>query len=368
MHPAVDRIMKADRPFPPSHSIHAYKTDPPHESHFSPQVAADFLNGEEEDVTWLLGDYLPTGSLALLAGKPKEGKSTLTYELAVKVAQGQPFLNRETTQTGVLILALEEHPRDVRLRLRGLGAEDLSNLHIACGRLDPTPDLFDAIAHTVKAEQIGLVIIDTLTQLWNVMEENNAAEVTKAMAPFLALARESGACVLLIHHARKSEGAFGDEIRGSGAVFASVDVALILKRHEVATQRTLHGISRYADTPAELVLNLTEAGYVALGDPAQVNKAARLERVKAALADTFAAPKDIAKLAKVPLRSTYLFLADLFSAGAVAREGSGKKNDGFRYRLPDSLHASPLLYRHESNPTLDDSLHVTPRPPDMNRK
>jgi hypothetical protein len=56
--------------------------------------------------------------------------------------------------------------------------------------------------------------------------------MTKAVKPLLQLARDSGACVLLIHHARKSEGQYGDEIRGSGALFALVDVAIVMKRHE----------------------------------------------------------------------------------------------------------------------------------------
>ncbi len=93
-------------------------------------------------------------------------------------------------------------------------------------------------------------------------DENDAAEVTQAMKPLLALARDTGACVLLIHHARKSEGSYGDEIRGSGALFAAVDIAMILKRHEVQTQRVLHAISRYPETPAEIVLELRETGYV----------------------------------------------------------------------------------------------------------
>lgn len=57
------------------------------------------------------------------------------------------------------------------------------------------------------------MLVDTLGTFWRVEDENDAAGVTKAMKPFLALARKTGACVLLIHHARKAEGVFGSEIR-----------------------------------------------------------------------------------------------------------------------------------------------------------
>ena len=65
--------------FPPS------KSGGLQETNFSPMSATDFLDKADEDeaVEWVMEDYLPAGGLVLLAGKPKEGKSTLTYELAV---------------------------------------------------------------------------------------------------------------------------------------------------------------------------------------------------------------------------------------------------------------------------------------------
>jgi RecA-family ATPase len=211
----------------------------------------DFLDLGEEDeaVDWILDEYLPAGGLALLAGKPKEGKTTLTYELVVRVAKGHPFLNRSTSGGGVLMLATEEHPRDVRLRLRALGARGLSNLFIRARQVDPTPETFETIHRLVTKHAIKLVLVDTLGAFWKVRDENDAAEVTQAKKPFLALARATGACVFLIHHARKSDVSYGEEIRGSGALFAAVDIPMILKRHEVQTQRVLHAISRYPDTP-----------------------------------------------------------------------------------------------------------------------
>lgn len=147
--------------------------------------------------------------------------------------------------------------------------------------------------------------------------------------------------VLLIHHARKSEGSYGDEIRGSGALFATVDVALILKRHEIATQRKLIGISRYADTPAELILELRDSGYVALGDPADLNKQARLERVRAALGHEPELPAAIFQRADVKRGDGYRLLNILVDQGEVIRSGSGRKGDPFLYKAVSDSSGSP---------------------------
>src|SRR5215510_6246446 len=123
----------------PDHSFRAYRPGPLHESNFAPRRASDLLAETPEPTEWIFEEYVPVGSLALLAGKPKEGKTTLAYELAVRVAQGHPFLGRSVRQGGVLILAVEEHPRDVRMRLHTLGAADLDNLHVHVSPLSPTP-------------------------------------------------------------------------------------------------------------------------------------------------------------------------------------------------------------------------------------
>ncbi|MEX5215306.1 MAG: AAA family ATPase [Nitrospiraceae bacterium] len=340
-------------------------------TNFSPLTASDFLDTDQETdaVEWVLDEYLPAGGLALLAGKPKEGKSTLVYELAVKVAKGEYFLNRPTSGRGVLILGLEEHPRDMRLRLRSLGGESLTNLFVYSGQLTPTPDALESIKRFAVAQHIKLILVDTLAAFWGVRDENDAAEVTKAMKPLLGLARETGACVLLIHHARKSEGSYGDEIRGSGALFASVDVAMIMKRHEVQTQRVLHAVSRYPETPVELVLELRETGYCALGDPSSLDKQARQEKIKAALTDTFEGRETISQRAAIPYRDTCRLLDALAARKEIDQTGKGRRGDPFRYRR-NSIPATPPVLApplQERNSGRDEFHSCNPSYPCKNR-
>ncbi|BFU93431.1 MAG: hypothetical protein NTNFB02_01530 [Nitrospira sp.] len=311
-----------------------------HETNFHPLAASTFLTEPDEAMDWVLEDYCPSGGVVLVAGKPKEGKSTLVYELVVKVMKGQPFLGRATTPGGVLILALEEHRRDVRMRLAGLGVVPSDPVYVHVGPLTPSRKVFDELKAFITERKIVLVLVDTLAAFWRIDDENDAAAVTKAVKPILELARESKACVILIHHARKSDGSYGDEIRGSGALFALADVALILKRHEVENQRKLIGVSRYPETPTDMILELRETGYVALGDPCLVNKSARKAKLKAALGQIPEEAATIIKRAGLSVRDGQRLLADLTKTGEAVREGQGKKGSPFLYRaIP--FHATP---------------------------
>jgi len=347
-------------------AIHAYKTDPPHESNFRPIAVLHLLAEPPEEVDWVMDEYLPCEGLVLLAGKPKEGKTTLAYELAVKVALGLPFLGRNTQQSSVLILALEEHAREVKMRLRNLGATELATVYVHVGPLEPTATVMNTIKTFTKDHEVKLILMDTLSAFWRIENENDAAEMTKVVKPLLQLARESGACVLLIHHARKSEGQYGDEIRGSGALFAAVDVALVMKRHEVQTQRLLQAQSRYPETPSEVVIELRDHGYEAIGDPAKVGKDARLAKLIASLSDQPEEADVLAKRAGVSRREGYRLLRLLVEDERAQQDGKGVKGNPFRFAT-NAIRATPQAYRHESNSAKADSFRATPPPPRTNR-
>jgi AAA domain-containing protein len=217
----------------------------------------------------------------------------------------------------------------------------------------------------VKRNYVKLILVDTLSAFWRIENENDAAEMTKVMKPLLQLARESGACVLLNHHARKSEGSYGDEIRGSGALFALVDVAIMMKRYEVQTQRLLQFQSRYPETPSELVVELRESGYVALGDPASVSKTARLAKLTATLSDQWEETEVIAKRATLSQRECYRLLNLLVGEGKALRDGKGKKGSPYRFKQ-NAIHAGGQSIGHESKSTKIDSIHATPPSPCTN--
>jgi len=249
----------------------------------------------------------------------------------------------------------------VKRRLIHLGADQTEGIVVHVGSLEHSPDTFHKLKQYIGQHRIILVIVDTLNTFWSVQDENDAVAVTQAIKPILSLARESGAAILLLHHARKSEGEFGDEIRGSGALFSLLDVALILKRHEVKTQRKLTAVSRYPETPPELIIELREHGHEALGDPAAVGKAAKTAKVRSALTDSPTPAPEIGKCAGVSRGAAYTILDQLVAKGQAQRTGTGKRGDPYLYCNcvsvsplrgggPNEMNSAPGPNDHEASP------------------
>lgn len=348
----------------PTISFPSSKTGPLRASHFAPKPASDFIaEGSEEQVDWVLEDYLPRGGLVLWVAKPKMGKSTLLFHTATAIATGETFLGREVSPGRVLILAVEEHPRDVRRRLHALGGAHVSTLWVQAGMgLTPSTMFYEELTRFVVDQQIDLVILDTLSSFWDVHDENDAVAVTKAVMPFLRLARATDVCVVLIHHARKSEGSHGDEIRGSSALFSLVDIALVMKPHDMPTQRRLYARSRYPDTPAEVIVELCEGHYVLRGDPKEMDRAARREKIKDALSDIPQRAKAICQDAGVGTRDGERLLSWLADHDQAIRTGDGKKGSPYLYQQCDARTPSLLRDGNRMDEPIDPD-GIDPYPP-----
>ncbi|MBI4610228.1 MAG: AAA family ATPase [Candidatus Rokubacteria bacterium] len=305
---------------------------------------AALLSQEPElPIRWIWEPFLPEGGLALLVAYMKVGKTTFAYALAVAVAQGRPFLGFPTMRGGVLLLALEEHPREVRRRLSRLNLGPEDPLYVHEGPLTYTPATFEALRGFIREYGIRLVILDTLSMFWPVTDENANAEVIRSIKPLLALARDTGASVVLIHHERKAGGEDGRGIRGGSALFGLVDQALLLDRRQGGkdTQRVLRALGRYAETPRELILELVGDEYRKVGTAEELGLEAMKTKVLAALA---AAPQEVARLAGQAGLSEKATKKALSALGpGVVREGKGVRGKPRTYRQadPDSIPSQP---------------------------
>ncbi len=314
---------------------------------FNPMTASELIDMDmEEEIEWVWEDYFPAGGLVILAAKPKVGKSTLAYQLIVKIAKGEPFLERSTKQGGVLIVALEEHLRDVRLRLKELDGR-LDNIFIHSGSLVPNSDTLLAIEIFALERGVNLIVIDTLAMFWRLQDESDVSAMTREIKPLLELARNTGACVVLIHHFRKSEGSGGDEIRGSIALMGAVDIALGLYPQGGGNRRELKKLgSRYSETSSELTVELKDGEYVVVDIDLQSSEAEE-KRLAGALTSE---PQDIESLAKaagVPRSRVYKQMKRLVDQGLAQLHGEGVKGSPHTYTavVPDSLSVPPSFLR-----------------------
>lgn len=177
-------------------------------------------------VRWVIQDMICHGDIHMLIGEPSIGKSWLTMGMAVAVAGGTDFLGRSVEQGRVLYVD-EENPEDLiygRLHKLGLtpaiakNIRYLSNLGI---RLDKQAD--DLVTEALDYDP-ALIILDSLTR-FHTEDENNAGAISALFNDALMpLARKTGAAVVLIHHANKTDSNSSyKRSRGSGDITAGAD-------------------------------------------------------------------------------------------------------------------------------------------------
>jgi hypothetical protein len=161
------------------------------------------------------------GRTTLLAAREKAGKSTLATAAAGAVSRGAAWLGDATARGEVLWAALEEHVADLAARMTDWAA-DPERVHV----LDVLAGLEDGMAALhAEARAIApvLVVVDTLSAFVDAIgsrpDPGSSTAWTPIMTGLTRIARDTDAAVLIVHHARRSDGAYRD----SSAIGAGVD-------------------------------------------------------------------------------------------------------------------------------------------------
>lgn len=162
------------------------------------------------------------GRVTLLAAREKAGKSTLASAAVAALSAGDWLFGTRLTPGKVLLLSLEEHVGDVVRRLRRFAAQP-GCVFILEHLVRPLEDLEAAVAELRPA----LVVIDTLPAFVEMLapESGSSSMWTPIMSAIARTAHESGAAIILLHHADKMHGKYRD----STAIGAGVDVILEMK-------------------------------------------------------------------------------------------------------------------------------------------
>ena len=307
------------------------------------QLAADTPAGWE----YLWPPYIALGMIHEIDGKPKTaGKTTLLLHLIAAVLDGAPFLGERTMQSPVVLLT-EQTRRSLAPTLRALGL-DRDELLILTW-----PDAAGSSWAEIVAAAVGeclrtgarLLVIDTLTPFVGLGAEmeNDAAAALAAMRPLQAAAQEHDLAILLARHDRKSGGEVAESGRGSNAWSGAVDCVIALRRQPNPvrpTIRELEAISRRGDVPEEPVLvELTEEGYIVLGDAGAVAHFEARDRVLECLSaqqDTTLGGLTLDELTagvERPRVTVQRAVKALAEAGELVKAGKGRAGDPFRYSI-----------------------------------
>lgn len=324
-------LSKPNSIYPTSSPHKGYLDESNYQSAFQPRDISELFAESLEEVPWIYKGFLARGGLTVLAGDPKVGKTTFTYEIIERVALGEEFLGEQVAEAKVLLLGLEEHRRDIITRLRRRSEEELTGrVKVVCGHLPFTPKIHQDMADYIRCEDIGLVIIDTIPAWWNLSDENDASEVLRKGYPLLNIIRETNAAWLGLAHTRKSGGGHGADIRGSSAFVGLVDIAISMKRTQGGgNQRMLEAVSRYGDTPDSLVIEYAEGTYRKLGSPQEVGSHAKVNKVWEAVTTEGQTMEQLALLTDLSKQDVSKALQTL--GERVHREGGGHRGSPYLF-------------------------------------
>lgn len=258
---------------------------------FVPKLIKD-LTLENAKVEWIWEGFLAKGHLTLFSALWKSGKSTLVSQLLKAIQDGKFFAGQRTYPSKVLILSEESETMWARRRDElNLGLESWLVSRPIKRRLNYEEwiKLLKKSADFCEEKNVNLLVIDTLSGFWNVMDENNASFVSSALLPINELL-EKNIAVLLVHHFRKSGGSEGVATRGSGALGSYADILIEFSRisgeNPNDPQRQLRNFSRFEETPTEVVIEMVDGEYITLGTRAEVSKEAKIKRVLLILDDS----------------------------------------------------------------------------------
>ena len=202
----------------------------------------------------LVENLIVMGSQTVVYGDSNSGKTFLALSLAASTAEGSEWFGRKTDR-GIVIYLAAESPASVKTRTQalkryyGYSLENLIIVQVPINFYEGDGDAQDVIELVrVVEDQTGapvrLIVGDTLARMSAGADENRGSDMGPVMARFDAVAKETGAAMLTIHHNGKNQAAGA---RGWSGIRAHIDTEIEVvsdengRRATVTKQRELPG-------------------------------------------------------------------------------------------------------------------------------
>ncbi len=306
------------------------------------RTAAEITAALPDAVEWCWRCYVARGAITELVGQAKAaGKTTLLLHAARAILDGDEFLGQPTERTPVVLLT-EQPPVSLRAVLERTGLDQRADLRILLWRDARASSWRDVVAAAVEVcRELGaaLLLVDTLPAFAGIRgeAENDAGAALAALEP-LQVAAADGLAVVVVRHERKGGGDVGESARGSSAFTGAVDIVLRLARQQNPvrpTVRVLSALSRFDETPAEILVELGDDGYASLGEEAAVAFAEAREGLLGILPDAPDRGLTLPEIVEAGggRRSTVQeAIKVLERTFRIERVGSGRRGDPHRFR------------------------------------
>jgi hypothetical protein len=310
--------------------------------HFPPRcrfgtIRADILADMDfAPVKWAIPRLVPEG-LAILAGKPKLGKSFLSLQMceAVGSGDGKVFGVDDVEPGDVLYCALEDSQRRLHSRLHKMhpwGGAISDRIHFATEWPRIGEGCIEGLEGWLKDHpKAKLIILDTWRAIKPMASGRGGSaydEDAIGAAPLLEFTKaHPGLAVIVVHHVRKMESDdIFDTISGTHGLTGIFDTLMVLARHgegvKLAAQgRDLEGYEKALDRD-----KLT-GGWNIKGDAVEIAKTAERHEMLEALADANGEPLALGTIASAVGKkkdTTRRLLAKLVKDGRVTQPSYGK--------------------------------------------
>ena len=298
---------------------------------------------------WIIEGLIPAGSLTLLVGRPKAGKSLLAIDLLASVATGTDFLGLPVEAGKAVYLPAEDSPALVRERLEArLGAAEAPDL-IVCpcdGSLDQwlrldDPASFTALARTIARYAPAVLALDPLREL-HYQPENDADAMAAMLRPLRQLAHQTNCAIVIVHHRNKHGADPALAARGSSAIVGSVDQTITLDQVDgddaddgLVTRLSMQVEGRFGPRQRwRLQLGDGLRWQVSGGRAADGQAGQRILALLSERPAGMTAPM-VAGALGLHARTAQLHLTALAESGQIERLGAGHRHDPYVYRLTD---------------------------------
>lgn len=196
-----------------------------------------------EPVSWLWPEWLARGKLAILAGNPGSGKTTLALGLAAIITTAGRWPDKTPCHDkgSVFIWSGEDDPTDTLVpRLMAAGA-DLTRVHFLDGvttdgerrPFDPGKDVPHLAAALEKVGDVRLIIIDPIVSAVT-GDGHKANDVRRSLQPIVDYAMRHQCAVVGITHFSKGTGGRDplERVTGSQAYGALARVVMVAAKEE----------------------------------------------------------------------------------------------------------------------------------------
>ena len=314
------------------------------------RTAVEFCEETPDKTLWIAEPWVPVQGITSIDGKVRSaGKTTFTLAMVRAILDGSPFLEAPTEKTSVVYLA-EGGPTSFREGLRRADLENRSDFHVIM-HSDTIGTTWKTVVDIAgkKCLETGskLLVVDTLSQYTGLRgdSENNTGTALESMEPLQKLV-PLGISVVVLRHERKAGGEVGDSARGGSAWSGTADVIISIRRNagnSSPTVRKLSCMSRFQDTPENLVIEFLDGSYIHRGNETHVALQSAKEKILevAPTAEGYAATADEliqnAGVTKTTGKEAIKELSKGLHRNELQRIGKGAKGNPFRYFAPKSV-------------------------------